>query len=105
MFVSLRFVSVKEPTNRFPMTLHFALRREVFFVPYVWDVIVCTVTTTTMEWSRSEIRVFPLNNIEEDDPPLQNNTSPIGLVTDADQNSIDISDADMEAYGNTADVV
>ena len=58
-----------------------------------------------MEWSRNEIRVFPLNHIEEEDHLVQNNISPNRLVTDADQNSIDISDSDMEAYGNTADVV
>jgi hypothetical protein len=36
---------------------------EVFFVPYIWDVIVCTLTTTTttMEWDRAKIRLFPLN--------------------------------------------
>jgi len=34
---------------------------EVFFVPYIWDVIVGTLTTTTMEWTRNKIQIFPLN--------------------------------------------
>lgn len=34
---------------------------ETFFVPYVWDCTVGTLTTTTMEWSRRYIHVFPLN--------------------------------------------
>jgi len=38
---------------------------EVFFVPYIWDVIVGTLTTTTMEWSRNKIQVFPLNEEAE----------------------------------------
>ena len=38
---------------------------EVFFVPYIWDVIVGTLTTTTMEWTRNEIQIFPLNEDTE----------------------------------------
>lgn len=34
---------------------------EVFFVPYLWDVIVGALTTSTLEWSRDKILVFPLN--------------------------------------------
>ena len=34
---------------------------EVFFVPYCWDVIVSTVTASSLEWHKSKIRVFPIN--------------------------------------------
>ena len=33
---------------------------ETFFVPYVWEVIVCCATASSIEWAKSEIRVFPL---------------------------------------------
>ena len=67
---------------------------EVFFVPYVWDVTVGTLTTTTMEWSRNKIRVFPLN--EEVAEPLTQTTDMEGLE------SIDEGSHDMD---NTPDVV
>jgi hypothetical protein len=38
---------------------------EIFFVPYVWEVIVCTVTASSIEWQKKNIRVFPLLEIEE----------------------------------------
>lgn len=40
----------------------------MFFVPYVWDVIVGSLTTTTFEWTRNAIMVFPLN--DEDNTTL-----------------------------------
>lgn len=67
----------------------FHKKREVFFVPYVWDMIVGTLTTTTMEWSRNKIQVFPLNN-EEVMNPLPQQTS--------DQ-------SETVAHENTPDVV
>lgn len=33
---------------------------EVFFVPYIWDLLVSVVTAGTMEWKKDEIKVFPL---------------------------------------------
>merc|ERR1712071_9894 len=32
---------------------------EVFFVPYVWEVIVCVITASSLEWSRTHIQVSP----------------------------------------------
>ena len=37
--------------------------REVFFVPYLWDVIVGALSISTLEWSREKILVFPLNEV------------------------------------------
>jgi len=33
---------------------------EIFFVPYVWEVIVCAATSSLIEWNKSRILVFPL---------------------------------------------
>jgi len=33
---------------------------EVFFVPYVWEVIVCAITAGLLEWNKRKIEVFPL---------------------------------------------
>ncbi|KAL7492809.1 hypothetical protein ACHAWT_001816 [Skeletonema menzelii] len=38
---------------------------EVFFVPYLWDVIVGALSISTLEWSREKILVFPLNEDTE----------------------------------------
>lgn len=46
---------------------------EIFFVPYVWEVIVCAVTSSSVEWNKSRIQVFPLL----DDPTVgQDATAP-----------------------------
>lgn len=31
---------------------------ETFFVPYVWEVVVCTVTSGSLEWNRANIKAF-----------------------------------------------
>lgn len=69
-------------------------------MPYIWDVIICTLTTTTMEWNRSKIQIFPLNNTKQDELPLQ-----ISLASDGDHDSIEFGNADSDVYGNTPDVV
>jgi len=46
---------------------------EVFFVPYVWDLIVSVVTAGTMEWKKDDIQVFSLLDeveVEEDGPRI-----------------------------------
>jgi hypothetical protein len=41
---------------------------EIFFVPYVWEVVVCCTTSTTISWKKDDIRVFPLlEKIDDDD--------------------------------------
>jgi len=68
---------------------------EVFFLPYVWDVIVGTLTTTTMEWNRKSIEVFPLNyDIEVEPLVLKKNSEGLGS-----------SSTDLGAHDNTPDVV
>ncbi len=58
-------------------------------MPYLWDLVVGTITTATMEWSRNKIQVFPLNEDVELEPlPLE------GTGSD-----------DANAHDNTPDVV
>jgi hypothetical protein len=44
---------------------------EVFFVPYVWEVIACTVTSSLVEWDKHKVLAFPLfeGNDEADQLP------------------------------------
>jgi len=34
---------------------------EIFFIPYIWDVVVCSISSATIEWKRDKVNVFPLN--------------------------------------------
>lgn len=38
---------------------------EIFFIPYVWEVVVCCVTASSVEWKKDKIQVFPL--LDEED--------------------------------------
>jgi len=38
---------------------------ENFFVPYIWEVVVCVVSASSVEWHKNEIQVFPLLEVEE----------------------------------------
>ena len=49
------------------MCLSSPLSSEIFFVPYIWDVTVGSLTASTFEWARNRIQVFPLNR---DDNPM-----------------------------------
>ncbi len=41
---------------------------EVFFVPYLWDLIVCVVTAGSMEWKKDDIKAFALlDKVDEKD--------------------------------------
>lgn len=42
---------------------------EVFFVPYVWEIIVSVVTSSSIEWETNKIKVFPLLDEPLDDHP------------------------------------
>ncbi len=60
---------------------------EVFFVPYLWEIIVCVVTASSLEWNKESIRIFPL--LEEEPEEVLDNGPP---VPDATQFSEDITD-------------
>ena len=38
---------------------------EIFFVPYLWEVIVSCVSASTLEWNKKRIKVFALLEYEE----------------------------------------
>lgn len=59
---------------------------EVFFVPYVWDLIVCTVTAGAMEWKKDDIKAFAL--LDE---------------VDAENLGVEQSPADFDAPAATGD--
>lgn len=40
---------------------------EIFFVPYMWEVLVCCVSSSTLEWNKNEIKVFALMEHMMDD--------------------------------------
>ena len=40
---------------------------EIFFVPYVWEVIVCVISSSSVEWDKNRIKVFPLLDFEGDE--------------------------------------
>ncbi len=53
---------------------------ETFFVPYVWDVIVSTVTSNSLEWDRMNIKVFAIMHHAGDahlsDAEVENDSNP-----------------------------
>ena len=54
-------------TEDFTFTYEEEADPEIFFVPYVWEVIVCAVTSTSIEWNKGRIQVFPLLEEERED--------------------------------------
>jgi hypothetical protein len=53
---------------------------EIFFVPYVWEVIVCCTTSNSISWEKDEIRAFALlEEVEEID--TENNLNEWGVST------------------------
>jgi len=35
---------------------------EIFFLPYVWEVTVCAISSSILEWDKLSIKIFPLLN-------------------------------------------
>ena len=57
--------SRKKDTDDFTFTYEEEADPEIFFVPYLWEVMVCAVTASSIEWQKNEIRIFPLLEAEE----------------------------------------
>jgi len=55
-------VSDKKKTEEddFTFTYEEEADPEIFFVPYVWEVIVSVTTAGSIEWTKENIKVFPL---------------------------------------------
>ena len=50
----------RENQDDFTFTYEEEADPETFFVPYVWEVVVCCVSAGSLEWEKDRIRVFPL---------------------------------------------
>ena len=53
---------------------------EIFFLPYVWEIIVSIVTASSLEWSKKNIKIFALSNsvASEENYDGQRNTTTSG---------------------------
>ena len=58
----------RKEQNDFTFTYEEEADPEVFFVPYVWEVIVSVVTSSTIEWKKDDIRAFSLLEPVEEEP-------------------------------------
>lgn len=72
---------------------------EIFFVPYVWEVVVCAVTSSTIEWNKKRIQVFPL--LENGDEYSAGE----GIREDSDANQQPTDYAGFEFSKDVKDVV
>jgi hypothetical protein len=52
--------SKRDAADAFMFTYEEESDPESFFVPYVWEVVVCVATASLMDWNKAGIRVFPL---------------------------------------------
>ena len=62
--------SRKKDSDDFTFTYEEEVDPEIFFVPYLWEVIVCAVTASSIEWQKNHIKIFPLLDIESSDNAL-----------------------------------
>ena len=79
---SIKSMDYQSTEDDFTFTYEEEADPEIFFVPYVWEVIVCVITSATMEWEKSRIKVFPL--LEVDDDTAEHD---VALDDDDDDNS------------------
>ena len=61
---------------------------EIFFVPYVWEIVVCVVTSSSVEWNKHQIQVFPLL----DEEPMEENGAAETVPIPVGEYSKDVSD-------------
>jgi hypothetical protein len=94
-------VADKRPSKRensaeaFTFTYEEESDPESFFVPYVWEVVVCVATASLMEWVKPRIQVFPLLEDPSAEPLEDSNVvvDSSSMETLVDRNfSADVSD-------------
>lgn len=51
---------------------------EIFFIPYVWEVVVCVATASSIEWEKEKIMAFELLQEQEDDDDIATTASTTG---------------------------
>ena len=52
--------STRDDSSDFTFTYEEEADPETFFIPYLWEVIVCVATASSIEWEKDKICVFPL---------------------------------------------
>lgn len=57
----------KKDSDDFTFTYEEEADPEIFFVPYLWEVVVCAVTASNIEWQKNDIQIFPLLDVDEVD--------------------------------------
>jgi hypothetical protein len=66
---------------------------EIFFVPYAWEVIVCVVTSSSVEWDKPKILVFPLlEEVEEPEAAEGTNEEFVQVPAAHQQYATDVND-------------
>jgi hypothetical protein len=71
---------IRDDLSDFTFTYEEEADPEIFFIPYVWEVIVCTVTASSIEWETNKILVFPL--LDEEDEEEQTPAPTTGFAAD-----------------------
>jgi hypothetical protein len=62
---------------------------EIFFIPYVWEVVVCVATASSIEWEKEKIMAFELLQEEEEDDDDDDRTTTLASTGSYSQ---DVSD-------------
>ena len=55
---AVRKTTGRDDMGDFTFTYEEEADPEVFFVPYVWEVIVCVATASSIEWKKDKFRYF-----------------------------------------------
>jgi len=53
-----------EDSSDFTFTYEEEVDPEIFFIPYLWEVVVCVVAAGSIDWDANRIQVFPLLETE-----------------------------------------
>jgi hypothetical protein len=77
----------KEQLDDFTFTYEEEADPEIFFVPYVWETIVCVVTSSTIEWKKDEIRAFGLLEPLEEPPVAEQEQIPTATSGEYDRDA------------------
>jgi hypothetical protein len=62
---------------------------EIFFIPYVWEVVVCVATASSIEWEKEKIMAFELLQEEEEEDDDDDRTTTLASTGSYSQ---DVSD-------------
>jgi len=57
--------NARDDSGDFTFTYEEEADPEIFFIPYLWEVVVCVATASSIEWEKDKIMAFPLLEEEE----------------------------------------